>query len=105
MGRAVAWKLYYLTLESEWTFRALAAALSLVARVGGRSAAMAVLQALAARTVWSGWPRRARGWINVSASALYWRLRLRLEPSKGRVAPRPATRSAHALRVGCFGPF
>jgi hypothetical protein len=105
MGRAVAWKLYYLTLESEWTFRALAAVLSLTARLRGGTAAMAILNALAARTVWSGWPRRAKGWINVSASALYWRLRRRLEPSKGRLAPRPATQGIHALRVGCFGPF
>src|SRR5262245_19858145 len=105
MARAIAWKLYYLTLEAEWTYRTLAGVLSVVARLAGRSRASAILEAMAARTVWAGWPRNARGWINVSASALCWRLRRRLDGSAPQVAPRPPHVAAGPLRVGCFGPF
>lgn len=104
--RAIGWKLYYVALESAWTFRTLSALVRAIAYVKGPPAAAAAIEALAARIVWSGWPRDARGWVNVSASALCWRLRRAFNPAAGpAAASRPARPESARLRVGCFGAF
>src|SRR6266545_3221380 len=98
------WRIGYTLLASDTVRRACAIALRTIKAVFGIAAAQAVLERMAAAVVWSGWPRRIHGWVNIRASSFYSEMRRAVSPAAACIARRPPESRA-VMRVGVFGAF
>jgi hypothetical protein len=107
----VEWLLIRATnrVRAPWFWRVLYRALASRALVGlvaslVRRADKGRITGLEDALVWSGWPRRPRGWVNINASQFVRRVRDRVNGR--RLAPRVVrARKAGPLRVACLGDF
>jgi hypothetical protein len=84
-------------------------AVDLIRRWAGPRAALGLVERFGARVVWSGWPHHVRGWTELHAADLYWRLRRRAggqppsaPPPKKKTREEPPS---ERWRVGLIGPF
>src|SRR5437879_3568289 len=101
----VLWRCIYAPLRWRFVIVAVATALGLAERLGGRALRDRLVGRFDAHVVRSGWPGHPRGWINLHASEFQTRV-LRVLGGPALVRRPIAPRSNPApLRVGCYGAF
>ena len=98
------WRLAFRLLASPALRHSSAGLVRLARAIAGESTARRLIDRFGTVVVWSNWPRRTPGWINLHAASLYWHLMRAVGPPVSAVSVRAAS-GPRPRRIGCLGPF